>query len=80
MLSDRKQEAGRALQNPESSISQSAEISECDLTHKGWGPDPKMEGPSGGAGEGGGELHSFLAFLLLPQIPFTEEDASGWVS
>ena len=69
VLSDRKQEAGRALQSPESSISQSAEISECDLTHKGWGPDPKMEGPSGGAGEGGGELHSFLAsFFFCPRF------------
>ena len=69
MLSLRKQEAGKALWSPEIFISQFAKISECELTHEAWGPDPKMKGPSGGAGKGGGELHSFLAsFFFCPRF------------
>lgn len=68
-LSEVSRAVRQEMGGPELSISQFSEIAECDRTHQGWGPDPKMEGPSGGAGEGGGELHSFLAsFFFRPRF------------
>lgn len=68
---DREWVDGKALWSPGISIWYLAKESECDLTYKGWGPNPKTEGPTRRAGEDGQELHSLLSSsFFCPRFSF----------